>query len=94
MRQWNNSADSALITSTSGRARNASTKLAPGAVSANGSGAPPRNPNTIEVSVRVAASRASIGSLRLANNTCAPGSFRNASASTHWSSTPPAPKTG
>ena len=41
-RQWNRSADSALITRISGRARKAKTNEAPGRVSSNGSGPPPK----------------------------------------------------
>ena len=40
--QWNSNDASALITNTIGSALNARMKLAPGCVSANGSGAPPR----------------------------------------------------
>ena len=40
--QWNSSEASALIISTSGSAWKARMKLAPGWVSANGSGRPPR----------------------------------------------------
>ena len=40
--QWNSSDASALIVSTSGSAWKARMKLAPGCVSANGNGGPPR----------------------------------------------------
>jgi hypothetical protein len=42
MRQWNNSAESALTTRMSGRARNARMKLAPGWVTSKGAGPPPK----------------------------------------------------
>ncbi len=44
--QWNSTADSAAMISTSGSARNASTKLAAGFVTAYGVGPPPRWPKT------------------------------------------------
>ena len=47
-------ADNALTRMTSGRMRNAKTIEPPGDVSSNGSGAPPKNPNTKDVPASVA----------------------------------------
>ena len=79
--QWNSTADSAAMISTSGNARNASTKLAAGLVTSYGAGPPPRWPKTKPVPAASAFSRAVITPFRLASAAASGGIFSSARAS-------------
>ena len=86
--QWNSTADSAAMISTSGSARNASTKLAAGFVTSYGAGPPPRWPKTKPVPAASAFSRAVITPFRLASAAASGGIFSSATASRAASAMP------